>query len=71
LIGGSSTSPNDVPVCRSSVLATATISPAVAASSGCVFSPCTDSSGPILIPFRAPVAGSVLSFFIVPEYTRM
>ena len=28
LIGGSSTSPSDVPVCRSSLLATATMSPA-------------------------------------------
>ena len=61
-----------MPVCRSSILVTATISPGPASSTGSVSSACTSNSWPSLTPLRdaaRPARSS--SFFSVPEKTRM
>ena len=47
-------SPSTVPVCKSSILAMATISPGPADSVASVFSPCTRSGAVILTALRAP-----------------
>ncbi len=58
-------------MCNSSTLATATIAPAPASSTGLVSSACISMSAAIFTPLRAPTTGTVESFFSVPEYTRM
>ena len=71
LSAGIVSSPKVMPVCRSSILTTATIEPAIASSTGDVSLAWSSRSWAIFRPLRAPVAGTLVSFFSVPEKTRM
>ncbi len=70
-MGGKANSPIELPVCNSSTLATATMLPGPASSTGEVSEAWTSSSAAIFTGFRTPETVSVLSFFSVPEKTRM